>query len=286
MKRLLMPLAALAMTLYLIVALSFTYRNAAERRCEGLHIVVRDSATHPFVTAGELARELGSLPARLSDMRLAQVNTDSIESLFESIDKIESVKVVTLTDGHILVDVEPMKPVARVFPDKGRSFYINRAGKTIAASARYHMDVPVIRGTFRDTTFTPSHLLPLIDYLEAYPSWGALVSSIKADSPSDIILIPVIRGHVVNLGDLSALDSKFSRLSTFYKEVMPNKGWDAYDTISLKWAGQAVATRRIKHLPTPPSVEDVEEEVDTNTMIGVDSVRMAPTKFDKAIKNR
>ena len=276
LKKLLVPLAVIAMAAYLFVALSFTARNAAEQPCAGLHIVVRDSTKHPFVTAAELAKELGTLPERLSGMKLANINTDSIEDIFETIDKIEYVRVVTLTDGHILVDVDPMEPVARVFPANGRSFYINRSGKRIVASPRYHIDVPVIQGDFidSDTSFRAISLLPLLEWLEAHPEWGSLVSAIKADSSSDIILVPVIRGHVVNLGRLDALDSKFARLKRFYEEVMPAKGWDMYDTISLKWGGQAVATRRIKHLAAPPAVDEIEEEVDTNTMIGVDSLRI------------
>lgn len=31
-----------------------------------------------------------------------------------------------------------------------------------------------------------------------------------------------------------------------YRKVMPYKGWEAYDTISLKFEGQVVATRRDK----------------------------------------
>lgn len=278
-KKFLTPLAVMAMAAYLVVALSFTSRNAATQPCAGLHIVVRDSAAHPFVTADELARELGTLPSRLTTMRLADIDIDSIESVFEHIDKIEDVRVQTLTDGRILVDVDPMEPVARVFPASGHSFYINRAGKKIAASPRYHIDVPVIQGKFDDTLLRAADILPLVDYLDEHPSWSALVSAIKADSPSDIIIVPVIRGHVVNLGRIDDLDSKFARLKRFYEDVMPVKGWNTYDTISLKWGGQAVATRRVKTLPPPPAVDEVEEEVDTNTMIGIDSLRVAHRKL-------
>ncbi len=110
------------MAAYLCVALSFTARNAASQPCEGLYIVVRDSTEHPFVTASELEKELGTLPSRIAGVPLSRVNTDSIEDIFETIDKIESVRVITLTDGHILVDVDPMEPVARVFPTTGRSY--------------------------------------------------------------------------------------------------------------------------------------------------------------------
>ena len=36
-----------------------------------------------------------------------------------------------------------------------------------------------------------------------------------------------------------------------YHKVLPVKGWDYYDTISVKWGGQVVATRRLKSIPEP-----------------------------------
>lgn len=71
---------------------------------------------------------------------------------------------------------------------------------------------------------------------------------IKAENPRNIILIPLIHGHVINIGDMNNLDNKFYRLTRAYKEVLPVKGWDYYDTLSVKWRGQLVATRRAKRL--------------------------------------
>ncbi|MDE5627531.1 MAG: hypothetical protein K2I58_06200, partial [Candidatus Amulumruptor sp.] len=92
-RKLLAPIAVVAMTVYLVVTLSFTSRNAATQPCAGLRVMVRDSTTHPFVTATELTRELGELPSRIAGMKLADINTDSIERMLADIDKIEAVRV-------------------------------------------------------------------------------------------------------------------------------------------------------------------------------------------------
>ena len=49
-------------------------------------------------------------------------------------------------------------------------------------------------------------------------------------------------------------------LQLFYRKVLPKKGWNEYDTISVKFKDQIVATRRIKPVIAP--VETVEEEID------------------------
>ena len=81
----------------------------------------------------------------------------------------------------------------------------------------------------------------------------------NSDRNHDIILVPVIRGHVVNFGDTSMVDDKFLRLRTFYRKVLPTVGWQHYDTIAVKWRGQVVATRRHKR-PEPVQLITIEEQ--------------------------
>lgn len=258
--------------MYLIVALSFTSRWSDDARCRGIRIAVNDSTSLRFVTSAELGKELGTLPATIKGQRLSDIRTDSIEHFLNSIDKIERATVVKLTDGYVLVTVDPMHPVARVF-DVNESYYINRDGKRISADARYHVDVPVIQGNFAKGDITPSDVLPLVDYINGDSLWNSLISMIKIDSPSDVLVIPIIRGQVINLGEPNDFANKFSKLKRMYQEVLPVKGWEYYDTLSVKWKGQVVATRRNKKLPESRLItEDGEEQVDVNTMLAADGV--------------
>lgn len=240
---------------YILVAVSWARNREASELCAGISI---DSIDSRFVTTREVLRELGDLPERACSLRLHQINTDSIERMLSAIDKIEKAKCLITSDRRIHVRVTPMEPVARVFEGR-RSYYLNRAGKRISADARYHSDVPVVSGNF-DSAFTAASLLPLITHISADSTWSTLVTHIKADGPRDIILIPMIRGHVINLGDADNLESKFRRLRRAYREVLPVKGWDYYDTLSLKWEGQLVATRRRKKLHETISTLDFEAE--------------------------
>lgn len=272
MKKLVRCIVSLALVLYLVVALSFTSYLSDNEPCRGLAVVVNDSTSCKFVTVAELSRELGDLPKDVKGRPLSQIDTDSIERFLDAIDKIEHVKVVRLTDGRILIEVDPMQPVARVFDGK-KSYYINRQGKRISADARYHMNVPVIVGRFADSTFTAKDVLPLVEYVTSDSTWNSLLSMIKVDSPTDVLFIPIIRGQVVNIGAPADFDSKFERLRTLYSEVLPVKGWDYYDTISVKWGGQIVATRRHKRLSQPKyDTEEDEAADDVNTMLAADGV--------------
>lgn len=274
------------LTAYLVVALRLTAGMAAADPCTGVDIVVRDTSAHPFVTARELNRDLGNITYTALHRPLSQIDTYAIEDHLRSIDKVETATVVKRTDGRLLIDVTPMRPVARIF-DGERSYYINKDGKRITANARYHVDVPVIVGRFDLLKMSPDSLLPLMDYIQADPTWSALVSAVKVDTPRDVLLVPVIRGHVINLGDTRSLDDKFTRLRKFYTRVMPHTGWSRYDTISLKWRGQVVATRAHKGLGAIPDIkEDIDEADDATTMLPTDDALAIREAEKEKAKNK
>ena len=275
----------IALAFYLVLALNITAGVSAERKCTGLRIAVNDTASLKFVTATELAHELGSLPADVRGMNILDIDTDSIERFLAAIDKIEKVNVLRLTDGAVLITVDPLHPVARVF-DKDKSYYINRTGKRISASARYHMDVPVIQGNFSDSIFPPEKVIPLLDYISADSLWNSLVSMIKVDKANDIIIVPIVRGQVINFGSPDNFDNKFNRLERMYAEVMPVKGWSYYDTISVKWDGQIVATRRHKKLDQPKfAADDEDEETDISAMMVGEGIAPGQVKAGVKAKN-
>ena len=244
---------------YLVAAWFMTKSAAANRMCQGVLITVHDTSEIHFVTPQELSAELGDLPSRALDTRLADIDIDSIERMFNLFDKIERVNVNILTSGKLLIDVWPMRPVARIFDSAGQSYYINRAGKRIAAEPGYFLDVPVVKGDF-SPTFPATSLIPLIDYIEADPDWRDAISMIEARSSGDIILVPVIRGHVINMGDTTTFADKFRRLKLMYSKVMSSKGWDFYKEISLKWRGQVVGVRRNARSQGPEYLLDEQNE--------------------------
>ena len=83
-------------------------------------------------------------------------------------------------------------------------------------------------------------------------------------------------GHVINIGRPEAFDNKFAKLKEFYTKVMPDKGWMYYDTISVKYNHQVVATRRVKAVKTVVDWRELsdEEADDEQTMTMSDTSRV------------
>lgn len=280
MRNTILCIVSIIIMAYMAVALMWSRMQASERMCTGVSIDINDTSESGFVTRQGIQKEIGHLTEKATQMRLRTIDTDSIERQLNLVDNIEGSVVTRLTDGSVRIYIDPMRPVARIFDSTG-SYYINKDGKRITATARYHIDVPVISGNF-NVDFRPQSLLPLVEYINSDSTLTNLVTHIKADGPSNIILVPIIRGHVINLGTAADLPDKFSRLMRAYREILPVRGWEYYDTLSVKWQGQIVATKRKKALHTPISAIDFEAEreaPDVGTMLVGDTTLIPDNKI-------
>lgn len=235
-------------------------REAELHKCAGITVNVTGSDNQLIVerTKSGIVSELKDYPEPIVGVPVHNVNTRGVEEYLSSMSNFEHVNCMISSDNRLLVEAKPLVPVMRVFED-GNSYYINRTGKRIEAKAEFFADVPVVTGDFT-ATFTPRDVLPLVRYIESDARLSNLVSMVQARNCRNLILVPRIKGHVVNFGDTSRMKEKSSNLFLFYRKVMPYKGWEEYDTISVKFRGQVVATRRDK--TQAQHGEDYTEEMD------------------------
>lgn len=239
------------LVVYLVVVCNVCNNSAKEQMYAGLDqgkVLVDDPENIGFVTSEVLTKDLSSKLNALTEMRIHDVDLGALQTYISGLERIESAQVTRLANNKIRIKVKPLEPVARVWNLKGGSYYINRDGKRIPASRHYKVDVPQLYGEIPKGA-SPTVLLPLLDYLNSDADMNKMITMISAQDSANIILVPAIRGHVINLGKAVNIADKFNRLRRFYAEVMPKKGWEFYDTISLKWDNQIVATRRKGKLP-------------------------------------
>lgn len=273
-------LLSLALALYALIALGVSGSMASNAPCTGVIIDVAEEGGGKFVNAHDINYELDNIVSRADTMIMSHIDLSAMERRLNSLPNVERANCIRTSDDKLLISVEPMQPVARVI-DGNRSYYINHEGKRLKATLRYRLNVPLIIGHFGGS-LNPAKVIPLIDRVESNEQWSSLVAAYEVTGAGDIILIPTLTGHVINFGDASDPEGKFKRLTSFYKQVMPVKGWNYYDTISVKFSGQIVAqispSSRIRHTDTfdeeeydetviPMDVEIVDPDEDYSTAI-------------------
>lgn len=199
------------------------------------------------------------------------IPTLDIENTLNSIDNIENARCTRRSNDRLWIEVTPMIPVARVFDNHG-SYYINREGKRLTASLKYRCDVPVITGKLEER-HSATRLMSLLDYITTDKSRAELITALELKPNGDVILIPPFRGHVINFGDPETdIANKFDRLTTMYRDILPAKGWDYYDTLSVKFRGQVVASRRKPRQRDPLLILDPDGDASDNEDISTMTV--------------
>ena len=234
--------------------------------CTHVDVEVINADSTAFVTPQGVLSDLKGQGIKLEGKHMSEIDASDIEEALKLSPYLENADIVKCQNGRLLIRVSQLVPVLRVF-DGNNSYYVNRMGKRMAANRYYHCDVPVVQGHF-SKRYPETRLLPLIDYVENDSLLHSLVTMYIVRDTNNIILVPSISGHVVNIGNVSGLDNKFAKLKLFYREVMPQRGWNTFDTISVKWNHQVVATRRTKAVQQVivDAPDDDEQAPDIQTM--------------------
>lgn len=249
---------------YVVAAAIWARGEAGHNVCNKINIdIVRTNSVDSLTAKGVLA-EIRKYPDKIIGEYVSAINTRNLTDYLLKSPQFENVLCNFNTNGILTVTVTPMVPELRVFEDS-LSYYINKDGKKMASKASYFVDVPVVSGKF-DDKFPVKNLLPLTRFISADPALSHLIGMVKMDTPDNIILVPRIQGHVINFGDTSRMAEKRNALIAMYRKVIPYKGWYEYDTISVKFKGQVVATRRNKGIRFPQLVDEEETDMEEATL--------------------
>ena len=288
MKRLIQHIILLLLVVALTVGIVWARNKSRGEVCTSIDVEVVNADSTSFVTPQGVLSDLKGQGIELVGKHMGDIDASDIEEALRLSPYLESADIVKCQNGRILIRVSQLVPVFRVF-DGESSYYVNRAGKHMAASSYYHSDVPVVQGHFT-RKYQPTRLLPLIDYVEKDSLLHSLVTMYVVRDTNNIIIVPSISGHVVNIGNASGFENKFAKLKLFYNEVMPKRGWNTYDTISVKWNHQVVATRRVKAVEQvieyDPEDDEQAPDIQTMTVGSAEDAKRAEQQAKKETANK
>lgn len=247
-----------ALVAYVVTMFVWARAEAGRHVCRGIDVAIDGGGRVFSISENSVKEVLKSYPGMIEGQPIHSVNTFEIAEFLRKFNSFETVDCMITTQGRLKVRVVPMVPAIRVF-ENGRSYYVNKDGKTMAAIPGFHVDVPVVTGRF-GKNLKPEYVLPVVRFVQKDSMLSNVVGMFQVNDRDNIMLVPRIKGHVINFGDTSRLEEKRLALMTAYRSILPYKGWETYDTISVKFKGQIVATRRDKTPLFPVStVEDSED---------------------------
>lgn len=267
------------LTFYVVAMFVWSRAEASRHRCMGIEVEIVGDDRIGTISEESVKGVLEKYPKPLTGAPVNTINTFEVAEYLRKYNNFESVECLMTSQSKLKVKIVPMIPEIRVF-DGDKSYYVNKDGKIINSHARFFVEVPIVSGNFTKN-FTPKEVLPVVRFVQSDEMLKQLTGMIVARDRNNIILVPRIKGHVINLGDTTRLAEKSVAILTAYKKILPNKGWETYDTISVKFKGQIVATRRDKK-PLYPVVEFVEDaDGEEESLAGIGAIEFAEQEKKK-----
>jgi cell division protein FtsQ len=86
-------------------------------------------------------------------------------------------------------------------------------------------------------------LFKTADFISKDSLWSAQIAQIYVNQDHELELIPRVGTNRILLGNADSLESKFYNLLVFYKQALPQVGWDRYKIINIKFANQVVGVK-------------------------------------------
>ncbi len=236
----------------IIVLMGFIEVKKQEVKCTNVKILIPGADN--FIEREEIDAILKQSQGNLVGRLLEDINTHEIERAIQANPYIAFAKVYADMDGVINIQIKQRQPVLRIINAGGQDYYIDRDGLKMPMSPNFTANVLVATGNIFegfggrvDTLITPlvADLYKTALFLKQDTLWDAQIEQIFVNSKSDIELIPRVGNQRIILGNADSLSIKMGNLLAFYKQAMPQVGWDTYKTINVKYINQIVCEKNI-----------------------------------------
>lgn len=242
MKRIFKIIAACLIAGYLVVSFVFFRRISAEEMCTGLVVNVLDENDTHFITGRDIENLVVRSGFKLKGTPMGEINTEAVEIAVRKNLLVERAECYKTPGGAVRIDVTQRIPVLRVAGVNG-SFYVDNKGEYMPVSPNFTLYLPVATGHV-DKDFAMQELYKFSLFLENNDFWNAQIEQIHVLQNKEIELVPRVGTHKVLLGKLENFEEKLSNLRLFYEQALPKIGWNKYEKINVKYAGQVICTKR------------------------------------------
>ena len=228
--------------IYVIVMMSFVNVAYNEKHCSGIDIVIQDSITTRFVQKNDVSQILKDKEYNILTKVPSQIDLHLIEKDIKEHSSIKDCDCFLLSNGTLRIDISQRHPIARVITNK-YNFYIDESGSEMPPSTFYTAHVPIITGYVKKD-LVGTDLFKIANIIHQDIFLEAQIEQINVTSNGEYVLIPRAGRQTIELGNAENLGVKFKSLKALYLQIFNKNAWNKYKTISLKYDGQVVCTKK------------------------------------------
>jgi cell division protein FtsQ len=219
--------------------------------CTDYTITIKGAQDNYFIDADDINKLLKSaVGSELKGKKISEINLKGLEQMLRDNVWIRKAEMWFDNRNVLHVEVYEREPIARIFTTTGNTFYIDSTKMKIPLSDKMSARVPVFTGFIDKKAYSAKDSLLLDDvksiatYIKNDPFWMSQVAQIDITAERNFELSPVVGNHLIKLGKAKDIEKKFNRLMIFYRQVLAQKGFDAYSIVDVQYSGQVIGTKK------------------------------------------
>ena len=237
---------------YLVFAVIYLRDGNPQEMCASVNITIDVSANERFLTSEDVVLLLSQADLYPEGKPMQQVRTADIEAALEQEPLVrraicyKAANPQQVNEGALCIDLQLRKPILRVFPDKGDSYFVDDEGTIIPSAPRTH-NLLTATGAITPE-YAANELVPFALYVSEDPYWQRQIVQLHVESDRRghprVKLVPREGDQVILLGPLDGYEKKLRRMRVFYEQGLPEVGWNKYRAFNLEYDNQIVCTKK------------------------------------------
>lgn len=242
--------SALVLILFLMISIGFSGKKQRQRQVNDVIVKILNQQGNYFIDNLEILDLINEENANyVLGLRIDQLNLKELERRVRKHPFVKEVQVFKDLKGNLLVDVVQTKPIARVYDAKGPDYYVGEEGQVLPVTAKHTARVPLIEMQDKtilkeenlNDTANGKRLLELVTFIDQHKFWNAQIAHLFVNKDFEVSFLTQVSRQVVEFGPMTDLDTKFTKLKVFYRQILPGQGWNEYDSVSIEYDKQIVA---------------------------------------------
>lgn len=231
-------LKLVALGLVLMGLFAFSNQRNAQRTVSKVTVDFLGDA-NLYITEGAVNKLLIQKYGQLKNVPKEKLVLNTVEKALEANEMVKSAQVYLTIDGELTSKIVQRKPIGRI--EGNAKFYLDDEGKRMPFSKNHSARVPIITGQITGKGLEDVYLI--LEYINTDEFYRKNVIGIHIRGENDYQLKFRLNQFVVNLGDASGLEEKFSNFKAFYAKANRDNTLADFAIVSLEFNNQVVCTK-------------------------------------------
>ncbi len=217
---------------------SFSDYRSNQRNIEGISLeFVGENSL--FLSKDVVNKLLIQNYGSLKNVPKEDIVLNTIEKVIETNDMVKNAQVYLTINGELKSKIAQRQPIGRI--EGLTQFYLDEDGKEMPLSRKYSARVPIITGKITGKSLEDVYVI--LQFVNDDDFLRKNIIGIHIEDEEKYQLRFRVENFVVNLGDVTDLEEKFSNFKAFYAKALKDQTLDNYKIVSLEFDNQVVCTK-------------------------------------------